>query len=353
MKKIVIGIVLAAILGLLARGIQRSISASNQKVVSIPELQQEMGIPVNIEPAVRRSLEETRIYSGTIKGKDQADATAKVMERLDQITVRVGERVQKGAVVAKLNRENPNARYQQARLALENARKEFERAEALFREGAISQRDRDNAELQFNLSKEDFETASRLLDVVSPISGIVTELFQDPGVTVAPGTPIVRIASLGTVELEAKVSEADILDMRRNQKAEIVITGTPRQFVGTVDRISLSADPEDRNFRVWISIDNREGILRPGMFATARIVIRESDSTLVVAKDSIVKEGNEEFVFIINANNTAERRTILTGVSDERFIEVQNGINEGELVVILGQNKLEGGEKVRIIDSVQ
>ena len=353
MKKIVFGIVAIAVLGLLARGIQKSISASNQKVVSIPELQQELGIPVNVEPAIKKSLEESRIYSGTIKGKDQADATAKIMERLDQVIVRVGDRVRKGDTVAKLNRDNPNARFQQARLAFENSRKEFERAAALFKEGAISQRDRDNAELQFNLSKEDFESASRLLDVVSPIAGIITEIFQDPGVTVSPGTPIVRIASLADVELEAKVSEADIQEIKRNQKAEVAVGGASRILPGSVDRISLSADPEDRNFRVWIRIDNREGIARPGMFATARIVVNESDTTLVIDKDSIVKKGEDECIFVVNGNNTAEQRTIVAGVRDERYVEVRSGVTEGELVIILGQNRLEGGETVQVIQDAR
>lgn len=348
MKKVIITVIFILVIGLVARGIQRNIDASKQKIKSITELQGEQGVPVNVEKVVRQTIQETQIYSGTFKGKDQADATAKIMERLERVLVRAGDRVKKGQVVAQLSPQNPSARSQQARLSLENAEKELKRMEALFKEGAVSQQDVDNIELRYKVAKEDFDAVNELVNVVSPISGVVTEIFQDPGVTVGPGIAIVRVASLDAMELETEVGESDIFGIKKGQKAYVSFSGNNQPLEGAVDRVSLSADPKSRNFRVWITVSNKDGLLRPGMFATARLVIRESPESLLITKDSIVKSDSGSYAFVVNSDNIAEKRMLKLGIVNEKHVQVLEGMQEGEQLIVLGQSKLKGGEKVLI-----
>lgn len=351
MKKLIAALVIIALVALVARGVLRSLERAEIVVPTIDEIQAEQGVPVEVAMVRERTVQQVRIYSGTLKGIAQADATAKTMERVEDILVRVGARVKQGQVLAKLSRDNPGARFQQAQLALELAEKDYNRMKALYEGGAISAQDLDRQENAYKIAQTDFASVEELLNVRSPLDGVVMDIFPEPGETVEGGQEVVRVARLDQMELEIAVSESDIGLVSRGQSAEITVASYEnRSFEGTVNHVALSADPRTRKFEVRFRLANPKLELRPGTFATARLVIDNRAGTIVVPKDCLVETLEGIVAFVVTGTGMAERRFVKRGVVADSEAEVLEGLTPGERIVVLGQNKLRGGEKLLIAD---
>ncbi len=351
MKKIVFVILLLLVAGFLTRGILKNIEDSEKKVESIPEIQKREGIPVEVKAAEISDIKKSRLYTGTIKGSSQADAMPKIQERIEGISVKVGDRVSKGGIIATLSTKNPTARYQQSKLILELAEKELERIKTLFKEGALSETELDRTENAYKLAKTTFESVEEMVNVRTPISGIVTDIFANVGETVNPAQPIARISKFQEIELEIKAGESEINSVSAGQKVIIKVSYDDGNiYEGKVDRIALSADPKDRSFNVWILIPNKDMKLRPGMFVTAELIIQENKNSVVIDKDSRINDNSGSYVFVINEDLICVKKNIITGIAEGNKLEVIEGIEEGEKVIIRGKNKLIGGEKVLIVN---
>ena len=351
MKRVVFVIIILLVAGFVTRGVLRNIENSKKRVYSISDIQKEQGIPVEVKPAEISSVKRSVFYTGTIKGKEQADAVAKLQERIEKILVKVGDRVRKGRIIATLSRTNPSARFQQAKLNLELAKRELERVKALYEEGAISESELDRQQNAYNLAKTNYESVEEMLNIRAPITGMVTDIFVEEGQTVNPGQPVIRISRFKDVELEIKVSESDIHSISVGQRVVVRVSFDGKNFYeGRVDRIALSANPVDRSFSVWIVIPNKNLTLKPGMFASAEIILEEDENALVVDKNALMNDDSGAFVFVVNDDLTCEKRSVIPGIIDGDKLQIIKGVKEGEKVVIRGQNKLKEGEKVLILD---
>ena len=351
MKKIIFVIVGLMIVGLVTKGVLKNIEDSKKVVRSISDIQEEQGIPVEVKPAEISNIKNSIIYSGTIKGREQADAVAKTQEIVEKILAKVGERVKKGDVVATLSRSNPGAGFQQIRLNLELAERELKRIKTLYDEGAISASELDRQENAYKLAKSNFESVNELLNVRATIEGVVTDIFIVEGQTVNPGQSVLRVSKFQDAELEIKVSENDIKYVSVGQKVIVRIFFDGNIiYEGKVDKVALSANPQDRSFNVWIAIPNKDMNLKPGIFATAELIIKENQNAVVVEKQALVNDDAGSFVFVVGENLISEKRSVKPGIVDGEKLEVIKGIKEGENIVIKGQNKLIGGEKVLIVN---
>lgn len=348
-KKITAVVFILVILGLTTRGINRYLENAAKKPQSIEDVQRENGIPVVVARSAVQSVQMHRTFTGSIKGKEQADAKAKSMERIGAILVQEGARVKQQQVVARLDRSNPQARFQQAHNAFQLAEKTYERIRALFEEGAVSQQDADEAHTRYNIAKNDVAAAADLLDIRAPISGIVTEVFKEAGETVVPGESVVRIADYRAVEVELEVGVSEIHEIKTGQSAEIKRSmSDPHIFHGTVQRLSLSANPVDRNFRVWVEIPNEDNLLRPGMFITADLIVGTADSSVVIPLHALVYEEDRPFAYVVNENRQAQYRQVRLGVQNGEVVQILEGISPNDLVVIEGMQKLRDGAFVHI-----
>jgi len=351
MKKLFFVIIILLVAGFITNGVLRNIENSKKKVSSIPDIQREQGIPVEVKTAEISSVKTSRFYTGTIKGKEQADAVAKIQERIESIMVKLGDRVQNGTVVATLSRSNPSARFQQARLNLELAKRELERIMTLYKEGAVSASELDRQENAYKMAATNFESVEELLNIRAPITGVVTDIFIVEGQTVNPGQQVVRVSKFQEVELEIRVGESEIHTLSVGQRVIVRVSFDGGNFYeGKVDRIALSADPSDRSFSAWIAIPNKNMNLKPGMFASAELILEENKNVVVIDKLAWVNDESGSFVFVVNDDLVCEKRSVITGIVDGDKLEISKGIREGEKVVIRGQNQLKGGEKVLVIN---
>lgn len=181
----------------------------------------------------------------------------------------------------------------------------------------------------------------------SPIAGVVYERNVEPGEIASPGgPPLLRIADPGTVYLEAVVSERLAGQVRAGQRVRVsrnsALAGTTE---GRVERVVPVADPSSRDFVVRITVPNADSVLRPGMFAQARILVKEHTGAVIVPKDAVVARGSRTVLFVVEGGKARER-VVELGLVDKARAEVLSGLQAGEQVVVVGGDGLKDGDVV-------
>jgi multidrug efflux pump subunit AcrA (membrane-fusion protein) len=259
--------------------------------VEISEVSQK-SIGLKVVEAERRQIEDVLTASGMVKPEPNrvADVTARAEGRVEEIYVDLGSRVQKGERLA-----------------------------------AILPRQIGNPPL---------------VPVTAPLSGVVVERGISLGGTAEPNKALFRIMDLSRVIVEGDVFENDVSKVKLGQAARIKLDAYPdRVFSGIVSFIASQLDPEKRTLRLWVSIDNKEGLLKPGLFAGVALVIKPSREVLTVPVGAIIDDGAEKFVFVKNGNQFI-RRDVATGVSDDRYVEITDGLHAGDEVVTDGNRQV-------------
>ena len=190
----------------------------------------------------------------------------------------------------------------------------------------------------------------------TPIDGVVLERAVLVGASTDPNTKLLTVADLGEVYAEARVFEGQVAQVRPGQKVRVRSEGMPGEvFEGTIERISGALDPETRTLKVWARIDNHQFMLRPNMQATVTVVTAEADSVTAVPRGAVLGENGNLFVFVegtpaepenhkevpADHGSTYERRAVVTGVQDDRFVEIIEGVLPGDKVVTQGNYQLQ------------
>lgn len=321
---------------------------------SIDDYQEKLGIPVTVETVKRSNLSLAKNFNGTIQGQMQADAIANTSEELLALPVKAGDRVRQGQVVAELDTDIASAmslKYSQTKTALDDAEKDYARMKSLYEAGAISEQAFEKARVQRDIVSKNMDAASKLVKIEAPISGTVTHTFYKIGETVKSGSPVVRIAQLDEILIEISINEAEIAGIANGQTAVVSIAAYPNiTFSGKLENLSLSADPATRSFMAWVRVENKELKLRPGMFAKVKLLVTAKENVLTISKDAMIKAESASSVFVVNSNKIAELREIEAGESSGALVEILAGLQEGEQVVVLGQNKLQQGVKVNVVN---
>lgn len=178
------------------------------------------------------------------------------------------------------------------------------------------------------------------IEVTAPVAGVVDARGVSVGDAVEPNTELFDLVDLSKVIVIAQVYEEDVGKVKLSQQARMAALGYPDlEFSGKVMFIGLELDPASRTVPVWIAVDNPEGKLRVGMFATVSVVLAENPDLLTVPKEAVLEEGGEKFVFV-QTGDTFNRADVQTGVADDRIIEIKDGLVPGDNVVIAGQREI-------------
>ncbi len=178
----------------------------------------------------------------------------------------------------------------------------------------------------------------------SPIDGVVTGRRVVLGGSVDPNTPLIEIADLSEVYAEARVFEGQVNLVKSGQKARVKVESYPGDtFEGEIELISSQLDPESRTLRAWVRVKNADYRLRPNMQATLSLVTGDGDSVTAIPRSAVLGDTGNLFVFVETGDNglSYERRPIVTGIADDRFIEAIEGVLPGDKVVTQGNYQLQ------------
>ena len=321
----------------------------DEEVVRIKDVQLKEGIPVEVSKISRETLVISKRYSGTLRGKEEAMVSAPIGGNIEKILVKIGQYVNKNDVIAQYREDASASQYIQAKAAFDNSIENLKRLESLFETGAISQQNLDNARTGHAVTKANYAAATKQIFVIAPISGYVGDIFLNEGDGVGPEAPILTITDLKDLTMEIDIPQSDIANISKETTVKIFPTnGYEKAFEGEISRISLTASPMTRNFQVDIAIANPEKMLRSGVIAEVELNLVEKEETVYIQRENIIVQNDEEFVYVVEKGN-AKLRKIKTGLQSGLVVEVLEGLNPIDVLVVSGQTLLTDGAKVKII----
>lgn len=322
--------------------------------------------PVRVEDAVDRIA-----VLGDVHGEREVRVFAQVPERIRVLHVQEGDVVAAGDPIVTLDADLQATSLQQASAAVgatEAARDQLvadvARVRRLVESGAMPRQQLEGLEAQLRTSEAQVaqvraaqrsagEQRSRTV-VRAPVAGQVALLTVQQGDMVAPSVPICSVVAAERVIVKLRVTEQDFVRVRREMPVELrppALPGVVRQ--GTVQRVSPVLDPITRTALVEVLVDNEDGLLRPGMVAEARIELSRRPDVVLVPSRALVlgartQDEREAAVFVHDeAAGTAGRRPVRLGARYGSLVEVTEGLEGGETVVVQGQHLLRDGSAIR------
>jgi RND family efflux transporter, MFP subunit len=186
--------------------------------------------------------------------------------------------------------------------------------------------------------------------VLSPISGFVSERNADVGEFISPNTPNAKLATIvrtSTLRVKIDIPEQNVGKVATGQGISIQVTAFPdRKFAGTVVRIAPSLNPTTRVLNVEAEVQNVEGILKPGQFATVRITQSKPEPAVMVPVAAVKTVGESNSVFIIK-DGAAREVIVQLGLLENDMIQIKRGLIEGDVVAVTNVNQLTDGVFVR------
>lgn len=314
-----------------------------------------------------RSLVRSIPFSGSLAPVVQTAVKSKVPGEVRQVLVREGEPVAAGQLLAQIDVTDLQARLDAATAALEESRARLSIAEKnrangqqLLRQKFISQNAYDTTESTFEAAgaamrsqEAQLRIARKALDdaaVRAPIAGIVATRTTHPGEKVGMDHPMFTLVDLNRMEIEAPAPASEVPSVKVGQPASFRVDGfADRAFEGRVERINPTAQPGSRAILLYISVNNRDGALRGGMFAKGQIEIAKSAPAAVVPATAIREDSGQPYVFTIEDGRIA-RRPVTLGASQELegVVEVVSGLEKGVNVVAARVSGLKHGAAAKL-----
>ena len=318
--------------------------------------------PVWIEEVQFRNIEEYITTTGTAKAAKtielKSETNGAYYLQKNPKTGRpyqLGDIVEAGATIVRLeNKEyENNVQLESKKLQIQITEKEWEGQKILFEKGGATQKDVNNAENSYINAKLALENAYITLDKMSikaPIKGVLVSLpYFTPGVEVASGSVIAGIMDYSKMYIETLFPENTLTKLAVGQKVHITNYNIKSDTLkGVLTQLSPAINEDTRTFSGYIIIDNPELKLRPGMFAKADVVTIRKDSVLSIPKEIIKSRRGGKLVYTVD-RNSADEKVIHTGISDDKFIEVEKGLEPGDKIVVNGYEWLRNRSKVKVM----
>jgi len=299
---------------------------------------------VVLEP---QSRDIVKTYTGTVEGIRQATIRSKVTEAVQKVRIDEGDMVKEGQVLLSLDKSGPSSRYFETKSLFENAQKNFKKIEYLYNEGAVSESRYDEARTNYEVRKAEFESVSQLVEVPSPINGVVTSMNVREGDYLSMGQELATIARTDSLRVKFNVNIADAPLVESGTKVRVVIEEAADSIDAFVKTIAKSADPVTRAVSVEATFDNAEGRFRPGTFARVRLLLERLNDVVIIPRNSII-EMSEGMVAFAVRGDYAIRQRVTTGADLDGEVVVESGMAPGDTLVVVGQAYLEDSTKVKL-----
>ncbi len=348
---------------------QKTIAQTQEHVVA--QTQAEMAsrlAKVKVVEILPVPFTDILVLPGTVRAYEDIDLAGKIEGIVEWVGPKEGAQVKKGDKLLQVDIKSIRTMLTEARARYNQALQDYKRMEKLYKESITSKGQLDNA-------KTDLDTSKAALDAVgvnlsdgtlySPISGILDRLNIDPGEYILAGQTVMKIVDIDKVYIELPVPEKDILYFKKGQNVGLEMSTTQGAseetsdideqgkygFSGTIDFVSMTADPAARTYMIKVIVDNPERILRPGMIVRAHLVRRKLKAAIAVPFFTIIDREEGKAVFVVEGE-VARARPIQYGAFYKGLVEIRKGLKLGERLIIVGQRDLVDREKVDVTGDI-
>jgi membrane fusion protein (multidrug efflux system) len=306
----------------------------------------------------RMDVEDVLRFIGELRAKREARLEFNLSGRIATLGYEVGDRVEKGMVMATVSQEEIRAHLEQAQAAHTKAQADLQRIERLHEERIVSDDRLEAARVgakQANAAYVMADEAMKNSSVIAPFAGSVAEKNGEVGEyynAMMGGPPVYRLVKIDSVKVIIGVPEAEVPRVKKEQQARILLDTYPDEvFLGQVTRTGLVIDRFSRTMEVEITVSNDRRLLKPGMMVDIELVIDQRQGVLSVPLKAIIRDMGLEHVFVVEDERSVVRE-VTTGVEQDGRVEVVAGLNGVEQVVVEGQFGLKEGDPVSIASEI-
>lgn len=329
-------------------------------------------LPSDIVEVKQGDLRKILPVSGSLLAVKKVVIKAKVSADVQQVLVREGEAVKVGQVLIRMDASEYQARLDQAKGAWQAAQAQLDIAtqkrnnnKALLEKNFISKNAFDNAQSQYSIAVSNVKSAKGVFDVAqkatrdtvirTPISGYVSARSVEPGEKVSTDNKLLEIVDLRQMEMEAAVPASDIVNVVSGQEVQLRVEGIPEVIAGKVARINPSIQVGSRSILVYIQIENKQELLRAGMFAEGKLTLTKREKVLSVPGTAIRTVRGKPSVYVVE-NGKLIQKSITLGIrgdsGQQKAVEVKSGLSKGDKIVKANLGNLQEGTPVRIAKQV-
>jgi RND family efflux transporter MFP subunit len=334
-----------------------------------PEQRVEFRVPVFVREVGTGTVEDRIVATGTLRASEtvalRADSGGALNIARNAAGARLteGDRVQVGQTIAEITGEEVRlaARTEATSQRYETALRDYESKRNLFEDGLLSDQEFRQVATTLADAKIDLEQ-SRLTEtrsrLVTPIRGVILRLGRDEqglpladGQLVSRGFEVAQVAPVGSLIAEVDLVGPDVARVREGLKARIRHHAWEDDpFDGRVLRLAPTLDPMTRTLRADVSVSNRQARLRPGMFVEVTMIADRREDVPVIPREALAERGGRKVVFVLRGQKVS-RRDVVAGLGDDEIVEIRQGLEAGERIVVRGLETLTDGTRVQVSGS--
>jgi RND family efflux transporter MFP subunit len=334
-------------------------------------------LTVELAPVIHAHVNRELSVVGNLIGDQTVSVVPKTAGRLMDVAVKLGDRVNRGQRIAKIEDEEILEQVKQADAAFEVAKATIRQREAdlalaktnversrnLFQRQLLPQQTLDDAEAKYQSAQaaldlaraQNTQSESRLDElritlqntiITSPVNGFVARRTVDPGAFVSQNSPVVDVVDITRVRMVANIIEKDLKQIGVGDIARVEVDAFPGEdFMGRIARVSPVLDPATRTAPLEVEISNPQFRLKPGMYARVGIITESHPNALVVPTNAVVDVNGTRGVYL-SVNNLAAFHPVKIGIEGNERTEILDGVAVGDRVVTTGAAGLRNGDPI-------
>jgi HlyD family secretion protein len=351
-------------------------------------------VTVQVDAAEKGPIQRKVVTDAVLYPRDQAAIVPKVVSPIKKWYVDKGSHVKAGQLLGELESSDlagaaqksqggltqAEATYQMqlqktaqdlkfAKQSLDSAQKFYDGRAALYKEGAVSAKDLDDASVALSSAKNTYDLSQKQYDlkvaegalksaqgdtananatlgysnITSPINGVVTDRPYYPGETPATGTPVITVMDLSQIVARAHIAQLEAASLKVGDPATITIPGQPTIVKGKVSLVSPAVDPSSTTVEVWVQAPNPKGSLRPGSSVRVSMVAETVAQAVVIPQAALLTSPDGlNTVIVLDSDNAPSKKKVKVGIRDGEMktVQVTEGLAGGERVVTVGAFEL-------------
>lgn len=354
MKKIIITIVvIVAALGLIGYVLTKNKAENEAKTAIVAEKNATVSVRVDTVKTEEVSLDF--VSNGNFEPVQELKFSAEKSGKITSVLVKEGDFVSVGQTLAIVRSDVINVNAQNANAVYQNAVADYNRFENAFKTGGVTKQQLDQAKLAMVNAKSQLTQANINVGdtrIKAPISGFINNKYIEVGsiITGMPATELFDIVNVSKLKLKVTVNESQVASLKVGTPIKVTASVYPdKTFSGKITFIASKAD-ESLNFPVEIEITNNASKdLKAGMYGTAEFASNQQKQSLkIVPRNAFVGSVSSNEIFVIE-NGSAKLKKVTAGRILGDKVEILNGLNDGETVIVTGQINLQDGSKVEVI----
>lgn len=306
-------------------------------------------IPVKIQKITSESSSYKQEYIGSVEGENAVNISFQTGGNIEQIYFQEGQSVQKGQLLARLNKTSLQSMYDAAKATLNQAQDAYNRLTVLHENNSLPEIKYIEVKTALEQAKSSEQIARKSLsdcNLYAPFSGVIAKRYSDAGANVLPGTPVYNIVTINTVKIKIAIPEREISSIKPGQICSVKISALNNEvFEGKVLEKGISANPISHTYDIKVQITNKDLRLMPGMVCKAYIDDRGSseniDNLIIVPLKAVQMDASgKHFVWLKNAENKALYKEVALGKLIGNGVVISQGLRKGDILITEGYQNI-------------